>query len=63
VDHEDGNFIILGLVQYAGVEVVDLAVLDSGVRHFGGNAALIGSFVFRFESTKCCVYDTVSTTL
>jgi len=45
VDHEDGDFVILGLVQDAGVEVVNLAVLDGGVRHFGGMAALIETCV------------------
>jgi hypothetical protein len=38
VDHEDGNFVILGMVEHTGVEVVDLAVVESGVRHFDDRA-------------------------
>lgn len=36
MDHEDGELLILGLMKHAGVEVVDLAVFDSGVWHIGG---------------------------
>ena len=49
MDHEDGDFGILGLVQHAGVEVVDLAVLDGGVRHFGGRVALIEDIEYKIE--------------
>ena len=38
MDHENRNFVVLCLVQHAGVEVVDLAVPDGGVRHFGGKS-------------------------
>lgn len=36
MDHEDRDLVILGLVETTGVEVVDLAVFDSGVWHFCG---------------------------
>ena len=49
MDHENGNFGILGLMQHAGVEVVDLAVLDGGVRHFGIRVALIEGLVCKIE--------------
>ena len=49
MDHEDRNFRILRLVQHAGVEVVDLAVLDGGVRHFGGMVALIEDIEYKIE--------------
>lgn len=61
MDHEDRNFRILRLVQHAGVEVVDLAVLDGGVRHFGGEAALIGDFEYEVEWSEYFVCDTVFT--
>ena len=43
MDHEDGNFVILGLVQNAGIEVVNLAVRDGSVGHLGGEATSIKS--------------------
>ena len=49
MDHENRNFGILGLVQHAGVEVVDLAVLDGGVRHLGSKAALIEDSEYKVE--------------
>lgn len=61
MDHKDRDCGILGLVQHAGVEIVNLAVLDGGVRHFGGKEALIEDFECKIESRECFVYDTVST--
>ena len=49
MDHEDRNFGILGLVQHAGVEVVNLAVLDGGVRHLGGKAVLVENVEYKSE--------------
>ena len=39
MDHENGNILVLGLVEHAGVEVVDLAVVDGGVRHLDNRAS------------------------
>jgi hypothetical protein len=36
-------------MQHAGVEVVNLAVLDGGVRHLDGEGALIDSLEYKFE--------------
>lgn len=49
MDHEDRNFGMLGLMQHAGVEVVNLAVFNGGVRHLGGKAALIEDFQYEIE--------------
>jgi hypothetical protein len=40
MDHENGNLVVLRLVEYGGVEVVDLVVVDGGVRHLDGKAML-----------------------
>jgi len=37
VDHEDGELLILGLMENAGVEVVYPMVVDRGVWHVGGS--------------------------
>ena len=36
MDHENRDFGVLRLMQHAGVKVMNLAVLDGGVRHIGG---------------------------
>lgn len=47
MDHKDGDPVILGLVQDAGVEVVDLAFVDGGVRHFDGKLEAIDRFEYK----------------
>jgi len=49
MDHKDRNLGILGLVQHAGVEVVDLAVFDGGVRHLGDEAVVMEDIEYEIE--------------
>lgn len=56
MDHENGDFGILGLVEHVGVKVVNFAVFDGGVRHLSGMANSVGCLEYengRFKSFLC----------